>query len=66
VITANVLAGGNGSVHPAGNLFPTVRELRAQFTDFASHDFRLPASAWLHAARDGGALGARLDGPTPR
>src|SRR5439155_7559784 len=29
VITANVIAGGSGRVFPAGNLFPTVAELRA-------------------------------------
>lgn len=61
-ITANVLAGGNRDVYPAGNLFPSLEEFRAQFVDYAAHDFRpRPGSRWLRAATDGGALGAAME-----
>jgi len=61
VITHNVLAGGKASAYPAGNLFPSLEEFRSQFVDVAARDCRLtPASAWLHAASDGRALGADL------
>ena len=59
VITRNVMAGGNASAYPAGNLFPSVEEFRRQFADFAGHDYRLvPRSPWLKAAADGRSLGA--------
>jgi len=61
IIAANVIAGGNRSVYPPGNLFPSMDEFRAQFVDFGGHDFRLrPGSPWLTAARDGKNLGAEL------
>jgi hypothetical protein len=60
-ITSNVLAGGNRSTYPPGNLFPASDELRAQFVDAAAHDFRLrPEGSWTHAATDGTALGADM------
>ncbi len=60
-VTSNVLAGGNRSVYPPGNLFPSVDEFRQQFVDYAGHDFRLvPRSPWAHAATDGRSLGADL------
>jgi hypothetical protein len=61
VITRNVIAGGNESAYPAGNLFPSVDELRRQFLDFAGHDYRLvPRSPWLKESSDGRPLGADL------
>ena len=55
----DVIAGGNRSIYPPGNLFPSLDEFRSQFTDFAGHDFRLKTgSAWLTAATDGRSLGA--------
>lgn len=60
-ISADVLAGGNGSVYPPGNFFPSLDQFRAQFVDFAGHDFRLrQGSAWATAATDGRSLGADL------
>jgi hypothetical protein len=61
VITRNVIAGGNASVYPAGNLFPSLDEFRRQFVDFAGHDYRLvPRSPWLKGSADGRPLGADL------
>jgi hypothetical protein len=61
VIAGNVIAGGNASAYPAGNLFPSVDEFRRQFVDFAGRDFRLvPRSPWREKSRDGRALGADL------
>jgi hypothetical protein len=68
-IRSNVLAGGDRSVYPPGNLFPSVGQFRQQFVDFAGHDFRLvTGSAWAHAATDGRSLGADLSSMsrTPR
>ena len=60
-IAKNVLAGGNRTAYPAGNLFPSMDEFRRQFVGFASHDYRLvPRSAWLGAGSDGRDLGADL------
>ena len=67
MITHNVLAGGKASAYPAGNLFPSVDELRSQFVDAAARDYRLlPRSAWMHAASDGRALGADLTQIAPQ
>jgi hypothetical protein len=61
IISANVIAGGNRSVYPPGNLFPTMDDFRAQFINFDDHDFRLkPGSPWLTASTDGKSLGAEL------
>jgi hypothetical protein len=60
-IAANVIAGGNRSVYPPGNFFPSMDEFRAQFVDFDAHDFRIRAgSAWTTASTDGRGLGADL------
>jgi hypothetical protein len=40
-VTGNVLAGGNANLYPAGNLFPTVAVLMAQFADAAAGNYRL-------------------------
>ena len=58
-ITANVLAGGNASVYPPGNFFPSVSDFQSQFVDFAGHDYRLkPTSPWAHSGTDGKDPGA--------
>jgi hypothetical protein len=60
-ISGNVIAGGNPSWYPAGNLFPSLDELRRQFVNFAAHDFRLLTdSAWMKAGTDGRTLGADI------
>lgn len=41
VFEGNVLAGGNASDYPPGNLFPSVDAFKAQFVDFAAADYRL-------------------------
>jgi hypothetical protein len=60
-IASNVIAGGNGSIYPSGNQFPSMNDFRRQFIDFAGHDFRLLAdSPWMKAGSDGRPLGADL------
>jgi hypothetical protein len=60
-IANNVLAGGNRSVYPAGNLFPSDDEFRRQFVAFDDGNFRLaPASHWRGAGSDRRDLGADL------
>jgi len=60
-ITNNVLAGGNRSAYPGGNLFPSMDEFQRQFVGFSAHDYRLvPRSAWVRAGTDGRDLGADL------
>jgi hypothetical protein len=61
-ITHNVIAGGNGSVYPGGNFFPSVADLRKQFANADAHDFHLiPGSPWIGAGTDQRDLGAALD-----
>jgi hypothetical protein len=60
-ISGNVIAGGNGSVYPPGNRFPSVDEFRRQFVNFSGGDFRLVSdSDWIGAGSDGRDLGATL------
>ncbi len=60
-ISGNVIAGGNPSWYPPGNLFPSMQEFRRQFIDFSNSDFRLlPDSPWTKGATDGQAIGADL------
>jgi len=62
VIAANVLAGGQQSRYPAGNFFPSVTQLMADFTDAAQGNYRLNSrSAYRRAARDGTDLGVNYD-----
>jgi hypothetical protein len=64
-ITRNVFAGGNASLYPAGNLFPTVADFVAQFVSYAGGDFSLvPTSSWRNAGTDGADLGAVAGGGT--
>jgi hypothetical protein len=60
-ITNNVFAGGNHSVYPGGNLFPSLPDLKRQFVAYDTGNYQLaPSSAWLHAGTDGSALGADM------
>lgn len=60
-ISGNVIAGGNASVYPPGNLFPSMDEFRSQFVDFARGDYRLKLdSPWINGGLDGRPLGADL------
>jgi hypothetical protein len=40
VVTANVLAGGTASQYPAGNFFPTVAQLMAEFVDPTTENYQ--------------------------
>jgi hypothetical protein len=58
-ITGNVLAGGVAKNYPVGNLFPSVVEFEAQFTNYAAGDYTLaPTTQWADAGTDGEDLGA--------
>jgi hypothetical protein len=59
VVQRNVLAGGNASQYPPGNLFPAVSEFMAQFVSAASDDYRLVSgSSYRGGGTDGRDLGA--------
>lgn len=61
-ITANVLAGGNGSLYPAGNFFPTMAQLLSELENPGAHDYRpLPSSPLRRAATDGTTVGVDFD-----
>lgn len=60
-ITSNVIADGDASQYPRGNLFPTSADFRNQFVDYAASDYRLVASStWKKAGSDGADLGANV------
>ncbi len=60
-IAGNVIAGGNGSWYPPGNLFPSMAEFRSAFVNPSARDFRLTVGhAWGAAATDGRPIGADL------
>lgn len=62
-IRRNVIAGAKASSYPADNLFPTVADFEAHFSDYAGGDFTLvPGSDWAGAGTDGRDLGADLRG----
>jgi regulation of enolase protein 1 (concanavalin A-like superfamily)/pectate lyase len=50
VFTGNVLAGGNASLYPAGNYFPSVAQFNAAFVDAASGNYAIAAGALLAGA----------------
>jgi len=61
-VLANVLAGGNASLYPSGNHFPTETDWQAHFVDYAAGNFRLrDTSAYKGAGTDAKDLGANLD-----
>lgn len=53
VVTGNVMAGGQASRYPPGNLFPSVRDLMASFVDPAGGDYRLRPGAFAGITTDG-------------
>ena len=53
VVAGNVMAGGNAAVYPAGNVFPTVEFLMAQFEAPAADDYRLLAGSTLRSLVQG-------------
>jgi PKD repeat protein len=57
----NVLAGGNASVYPSDNFFPSLTEFYAQFVNYSGGDYRL-ASTSLYRAKgtDGKDIGADI------
>jgi len=60
-ISMNVFAGANPGLYPAGNAFPSRQQFEAQFSSYATGDYRLQsASPWHGAATDGLDLGAIL------
>lgn len=60
-ISGNVIAGGNESAMPPGNLFPSMEEFRRQFVNFRGRDYRLKDdSPWVKSGSDGRPIGADL------
>jgi hypothetical protein len=53
VIVGNAIAGGSASVYPAGNVFPTVANLMAQFENPAGDDYRLVSGSNLRSLIQG-------------
>jgi hypothetical protein len=66
-IANNVMAGGDRTRYPAGNLFPAAADFAAHFVGYASGNYRLRSdSPWRGAASDGRDLGADLGGEPQR
>jgi hypothetical protein len=64
-VSGNVIAGGQASLYPAGNMFPSVAQMYAQFVSPASNNYQLlSSSAYLSIATDGSVVGA--DAPSLR
>ncbi len=53
VIVGNAMAGGNASLYPAGNVFPSVAALMAQFESPATGDYRLVSTSNLRSLVQG-------------
>jgi hypothetical protein len=53
VIIGNAMAGGTASLYPAGNVFPSVTNLMAQFENPATGDYRLVSSSNLRSLIQG-------------
>ena len=51
-----MLAGGNASLYPTPNAFPTVAEWTAGFVDLAGGDYRVAAGSVLAKSGCGGAI----------
>lgn len=58
-ILKNAIAGVSANLFPVGNDYPTVTELRTEFVDFTTGDYRLDAtSRYQNFGTDGNDLGA--------
>lgn len=65
-IRRNVIAGGNPKYYPTDNLFPTLSEFEAHFTDYVGGDFTLkPGTDWERRGTDGLDLGADMAALAP-
>ena len=53
MIVGNAIAGGNPNIYPAGNVFPTVAHLMAQFENPAAGDYRLISGSNLRSLVQG-------------
>jgi hypothetical protein len=53
VVVGNVMAGGNAALYPAGNVFPTVASLMAQFENPTADNYRLIATSSLRSLAQG-------------
>jgi hypothetical protein len=53
VVVGNVMAGGNAALYPAGNVFPTVASLMAQFENATADNYRLIAASSLRSLAQG-------------
>ena len=53
VIVGNAMAGGNASLYPPGNVFPTVSNLMAQFENALGDDYRLVPNSNLRSLVQG-------------
>jgi hypothetical protein len=53
VIVGNAIAGGNPNIYPAGNVFPTVANLMAQFENPVGGDYRLISGSNLRSLVQG-------------
>lgn len=59
LVTRNVIAEAEAHLYPAGNLFPSMSEFKAQFVSYDEGNYQLVArSPWKGAATDGLELGA--------
>ena len=56
IVTNNVLAGGNVSLYPMPNAFPTMAEWSASFANLAADDYRILTSSVFYAAGAGGSV----------
>jgi hypothetical protein len=63
IVTRNVIAGGDASLYPNGNSFPTTAQFEGQFASYAGGNYQLIAgSPWRGAGTDGADLGASFGG----
>ncbi|MEP6592815.1 MAG: hypothetical protein ABJC51_03940, partial [Acidobacteriota bacterium] len=56
IVTNNVLAGGNASLYPTPNAFPTVAQWDASFVNAAADDYRLLTSSVFYKSGAGGSV----------
>lgn len=56
VVRNNVFAGGQASLYPSPNAFPTLTEWAASFADVSNHDYRIRSSSSFYTAGEGGSV----------